>query len=210
MTCPLCKHTQSQPFYSDKKRDYLQCSRCCLVYVPSHQRLSAKEEKAIYDLHQNNVQDEGYCRFLSRLKEPLQERLVSNSTGLDFGCGPAPALANMLEQEGHKVALYDHYYQPNNNALNTTYDFITATEVIEHLYEPHNIWAQWLELLRPNGFLGIMTKLVKNVDAFSTWHYKNDQTHVCFFSRETFQFLAQQNQLQLEFIGNDVIILRKT
>ncbi|MCA2423427.1 class I SAM-dependent methyltransferase, partial [Vibrio alginolyticus] len=30
------------------------------------------------------------------------------------------------------------------------------------------------------------------------------------FSRDTFQFLAERDKLELEFIGNDVILLRKT
>ena len=42
------------------------------------------------------------------------------------------------------------------------------------------------------------------------WHYKNDQTHVVFFSRQTFEYLAERDKLDLEFIGNDVILLRKS
>lgn len=55
-----------------------------------------------------------------------------------------------------------------------------------------------------------MTKLARDVDAFAHWHYKNDPTHVSFFSRETFSFLAERDGLEVEFVGNDVILLRKT
>ncbi len=54
-----------------------------------------------------------------------------------------------------------------------------------------------------------MTKLVIDADAFKSWHYKNDPTHVSFFSRETFRFLAERDGLDVDFVGNDVILLRK-
>ena len=46
-------------------------------------------------------------------------------------------------------------------------------------------------------------------EAFSRWHYIQDQTHVCFFSLATFQWLADLWDGELEVIGNDVILLRK-
>ena len=55
-----------------------------------------------------------------------------------------------------------------------------------------------------------MTKLATEAEAFTRWHYKNDPTHVSFFSRDTFRFLAQRDGLEVEFVGNDVILLRKT
>lgn len=207
--CPLCSALSVAHYHSDKRRDYLQCQQCQLVFVPREQRLNADAEKRIYDLHINDPNDAGYRRFLSRLVTPLTERIESQSKGLDFGCGPGPTLSLMLEEQGYSMALYDLYYYPELSVLNCQYDFITATEVIEHLYEPNLVWQQWLSRLKPFGWLGLMTKLVIDVEAFKTWHYKNDQTHVVFFSRATFMYLAQRDNLEFEFIGNDVILLRK-
>lgn len=208
-TCPLCQSSQTDIFYQDNRRQYLQCQQCVLVFVNPEQRVDAEAEKAVYDLHENNPQDRGYRRFLSRMADPLLQRIAPQSQGLDFGCGPGPALAMMLEEQGHKVALYDLYYYPNKQVLHQKYDFVTATEVIEHLFSPNLVWQQWLDMLKPGGWLGVMTKLVKDVDAFASWHYRHDPTHVVFFSRETFEFLARRDQLQLEFIGNDVMLLKK-
>ncbi|MDG3086829.1 class I SAM-dependent methyltransferase [Vibrio hannami] len=208
-TCPLCEQTNSQLFYQDKHRPYYRCEHCMLVFVPEEYRLDAEREKAFYDLHNNDPLDDGYRRFLSRMSIPMTERLVESQHGLDFGCGPGPTLSLLLEEQGHKVALYDIYYHPDTKVLEHEYDFMTATEVIEHLYQPNLVWQQWLSLVKAGGWLGIMTKLVIDKDAFASWHYKNDLTHVCFYSRETFQHLAERDNLQLEFIGNDVILLRK-
>ncbi|WP_086981730.1 class I SAM-dependent methyltransferase [Vibrio aphrogenes] len=209
LNCPLCESKKTIRYYADSRRQYLQCQQCQLVFVHPEQRVDAVAEKAVYDLHENNPQDAGYRRFLSRMADPILQRIAANSHGLDFGCGPGPALAMMLEEQGHQVALYDHYYYPDKQVLNQQYDFVTATEVIEHLFTPNLVWQQWLEMLKPGGWLGVMTKLVKDVDAFATWHYRHDPTHVVFFSRATFEFLAQRDQLQLEFIGNDVMLLKK-
>ncbi|MDN3608699.1 class I SAM-dependent methyltransferase [Vibrio ostreicida] len=207
--CPLCHNTQTNHYFEDKHREYLQCQRCLLVFVNPPQRLDAKAEKAHYDMHNNDPNDIGYRTFLSRLCDPLLQCIEPNSCGLDFGCGPGPTLSLMLEERGHNMSLYDIYYHPSERVLESSYDFVTATEVIEHLYQPDKVWQQWLNLVKPGGWVGLMTKMVIDVDAFASWHYKNDQTHVIFFSRETFQFLAERDQLALEFIGNDVILLRK-
>lgn len=115
----------------------------------------------------------------------------------------------MFREVGHTVALYDHFYAKNSAALQQTYDFITATEVVEHLHDPATIFSQLWTLLKPGGYLGLMTKLVQDQEAFTTWHYKNDLTHVCFFSRATFEWLAHQWQAELEFFDNDVMLFHK-
>jgi len=51
--------------------------------------------------------------------------------------------------------------------------------------------------------------LVIGRQAFEKWHYKNDPTHICFFSRPTFRWLASAWQARIEFIGRDVILIHK-
>lgn len=196
-------------FHRDRRRPYLQCTVCRLVFVPPAQRLDAVREKAEYDLHDNDPADPGYRRFLARLAGPLLARLPAASEGLDFGCGPGPALSMMLAAEGHRVALYDPFYAPDPEMLTRRYDFITASEVVEHLHRPGAELERLWGMLRPGGVLGLMTKLVIDADAFARWHYKNDPTHVCFFSRDTFAWLADRLDAQLEIIGADVILLTK-
>ena len=87
-SCPLCNGKKIMPYHRDKVRDYLQCETCDLVFVPPGQHISAHEEKAYYDLHENLADGPGYRRFLGRLFTPLNARLAPNSSGLDFGCGP--------------------------------------------------------------------------------------------------------------------------
>jgi 2-polyprenyl-3-methyl-5-hydroxy-6-metoxy-1,4-benzoquinol methylase len=178
------------------------------VFVPSTYYLDRAAERAEYDLHRNTVDDPGYRAFLSRLALPLIACLAPGSSGLDFGCGPGPALAAMLREAGHRVSLYDSFYQPERSVLDLRYDFICATEVVEHLHQPGAELSRLWSLLKPGGVLGIMTKLVRGREAFAGWHYKNDPTHVCFFSEQTWHWWAREHGARLEIIGADVILLQ--
>jgi len=71
-----------------------------------------------------------------------------------------------------------------------SYDFVTSTEVLEHLREPREELQRLTRMLRPNGYLGIMTKLLPPFEKFADWHYKRDLTHICFYSESTFEWVA--------------------
>jgi len=212
--CPLCHGTKTAPYHRDKVRDYVRCRTCKLVFVPPAQHLSAVDEKAYYDLHDNQPDDPGYRRFLGRLFTPLNERLPAQSRGLDFGCGPGPTLSLMFEEAGHSVALYDPYYAPDKSVLSGSYDFITLSEVVEHLAEPGPELDRLWTSLAPGGWLGLMTKRVRDPDAFKTWHYITDPTHISFFSDATFHWLTGRWALMgtpatLVVVGDDVVLVEK-
>jgi SAM-dependent methyltransferase len=207
--CPLCATGKNTPFFSDKRRDYLRCDNCALVFVPPVYFLTREAERAEYDLHQNEVDNPGYRQFLSRLARPLLERLPSGASGLDFGCGPGPALAQILRDGGCQVVLYDSFYHPDRSVLGQHFDFISATEVVEHLHSPGAQLQQLWQQLNAGGWLGVMTKLVRDAQAFASWHYKNDPTHVSFFSEMTWHWWAQRYGASIEILGADVILLQK-
>jgi SAM-dependent methyltransferase len=207
--CPLCSCREVVDFFEDKYRNYLRCPCCQLIFVPGKYWLSAENEKATYDLHENDVRDRGYRQFLSRLSTPLLERLGAKQKGLDFGCGPGPTLSVLFAEQGHQMDLYDPFYYNDPRVFEKKYDFICATEVVEHLRDPHRQLAALFMMLKQGGWLGIMTKLVTDKHAFSTWHYIRDMTHICFYSQSTFEYLAQRFNAELNIVANDVILLNK-
>jgi len=210
MICPLCKDKKSSSFYlSDKQREYYKCSVCKLIHVLPGQYLSIEDELSEYNKHQNSPEDNGYRKFLSRLFNPLSSWLSPDSHGLDFGSGPGPTLSVMFEEAGYSMDLYDPFYAPDKNVYKQRYDFITASEVVEHLHNPAKELGLLWSILKPGGWLGIMTKLALNKEAFSNWHYKTDLTHICFFSKETMEWLAEKLQAKIHFIGKDVILFQK-
>lgn len=209
MNCPLCDQSPADPFCEDRRREYLRCPECQLVFVPSRYHLDPAAERAEYEQHENDPESPGYRAFLGRLAGPLMQRLAPGARGLDFGCGPGPALAAMLTEAGFEVATYDPFFRPDASALDSQYDFITATEVVEHLCRPGRVLQSLWSMLTPGGWLGVMTKLVLDRSAFMGWHYKNDPTHVVFFSCETWRWWASQQGAALTFVGSDVILLKR-
>jgi len=213
LDCPLCRSPGPEPFFADA-RDYYRCGVCQLVFVPLRFVLSPAEEKSVYDQHQNSPDDAGYRTFLSRLCDPICQRLAPGSRGLDFGSGPGPTLSVILTEAGHQVAIYDPFYAPDQSPLRpppeALYDFITASEVVEHLRHPGAELERLWRILNPGGLLGVMTKRVLDREAFSRWHYKNDPTHIRFFSAATFEYLAEHWRAELAIVGDDVVLFRKS
>jgi hypothetical protein len=207
--CPLCHNTAIHHFSRNRTRDYLLCQTCHLIFVPVEQYISADEEKARYDLHNNHPDDPDYRAFLSRMFLPMQHRLKATSSGLDFGSGPGPTLSLMFAEAGHRMKIYDHVYAPTLSALDQPCDFITATEVIEHLHRPGFELERLWSLLSPGGLLGVMTQLVPESTPFADWYYIKDPTHVCFFSRSTCEWLAEHWQAELTFPGHNAMLFQK-
>ncbi len=208
--CPLCNSPDVGWLCRDARREYLICKQCELVFVPPQFFLSREEEKSVYDFHQNDVYDPHYRQFLNRLAAPLLDRLQGPSCGLDFGCGPGPALAAMLREAGHTLTVYDPFYAADPHALQQTYDFITATEVFEHLCRPGRVIRQLWDCLQPGGWLGVMTKRYQLPGDFPDWFYVRDPTHVAFFADRTFEWLADDLEARLTMIRSDVVLLQKS
>lgn len=209
-TCPLCQSEDVLDFHKDKRRKYLRCKNCYLVFVPREFHLSKKEEKARYDIHQNSQDDTGYRKFLSRIFEPMNSKIPPNSLGLDFGSGPGPTLSVMFEEVGHKMNIYDIYFADDKSVLEKKYDFITASEVVEHLKKPMNELGRLWDCLKSGASLGIMTKMVLNKKALSKWHYITDMTHISFFSIDTFEWMGEYFKSKPEFVDKDVVIFKKS
>lgn len=207
--CPLCG-TGTQAFCEDRARRYFECPCCGLVSADPASHLSPADERAIYDLHQNDPADAGYRAFLARLADPLRAKLAPGMRGLDFGCGPGPVLALMLREAGMAMTTYDPFYAPDPHALEHPYDFVTCTEVVEHFRDPLAGWTQLASLVRPGGWLGVMTQLAPELPAnFLRWRYRDDRTHVSFHRLATLQWLADRFGFALEQVESQAFLLRK-
>ena len=207
--CIVCGASQPRFFASADGRDYLRCDTCRATYLSQGQRLSAGQTFARYRQHRNDPADRDYRRFLAKLADPLLERLPPRAHGLDYGCGPGPALACMLREAGHHVSLFDLYFFPDPKPLKALYDFITCTETIEHFHRPFEEFARFNDLLRPGGWLAVMTCFQNNDDLFAFWHYRRDPTHVVFYHEATLRHIAGRFGWSCEVPVKDVALMQK-
>lgn len=204
--CPLCGAGDGRPVITSDARQYFQCARCELVHLHPSQRLSRADERARYALHENNGADPDYIGFLRRLADPMIERLHPGARGLDFGCGPAPVLSELLTSAGFPCAAYDPFFAPDQALLENTYDFVACSEVVEHSYDPAHTFATLHALLEPGGLLGVMTRFHPGADAFADWWYRRDPTHVCFYGEATMRWIAGRHASSVDFPRPDVAL----
>jgi hypothetical protein len=207
--CPLCGAENTAHFHEDNLRSYLRCPTCDLIFVPEELHLPPVEERSRYDFHENSTDDPEYRAFLRRLIDPLLSRIEKGSSGLDFGSGPGPTLSMMMRQRGFEMEDYDPFYTEDESVLERKYDFVACTETVEHFCEPRKSWEQMIGLVRFGGVIGVMTDIFEEDMDFSKWHYARDDTHVAFYLKETFEWIAGHYNLSANFYGRSVVILNK-
>lgn len=207
--CIVCKSNLIKDFSTSDGKQYWHCSTCNAKFLDKKHYINKEIEKERYLEHENVIEDKGYRDFLSRLSEPLKKKLSPKAKGLDFGCGHGPALADMLTGDGFDIDLYDPFFFPDKNIFLKQYDFITCTETAEHFFKPAKELETMNKLLKKNGWLGIMTNTLTTDDAFDSWYYRRDPTHVCFYSDATFKVIAEQKNWHYEAVSKDIALFQK-
>jgi SAM-dependent methyltransferase/ribosomal protein S27AE len=209
MECPLCGCGGTLGFHVNRLRSYRRCGRCLLTFVPAAEQVTAGEAEAIYRLHRNDPSDTGYRAFLDRLARHLPSRVSPGGSGLDFGCGPGPTLSVMLEERGYRMRVYDPVFAPDDGVLSGDYDFVTCTETAEHFVHPGREFRRLDGLLRPGGWLAVMTQMLLSDEAFPGWGYQRDPTHVAFYRLETMHWIAGWMGWRLELPVPHVALFQK-
>lgn len=181
-----------------------------MVFLDPALRLAPDAERSCYDQHENDPADPRYRAFLSRSFDAVKHRFEPPAHGLDFGCGPGPALVAMAREAGFHMDAYDPFYAPDASVFKRRYDFITCTEVAEHLFSPLDELERLWGMLNPGGALVIQTGRVLDDTRFRAWHYRRDPTHVVFFADASFAWLAQRWNARLTLPHADVAVLEKS
>ena len=163
---------------------------CDLTHLDKRCRLSPAEEHQRYKTHNNDIHDPRYQNFVKPLYEQIKQKFSQGHLGLDYGCGDGPVLSHLLTLDGYNVKLFDPFFKNDVEVFEFKYDFVYATEVIEHMFSPLEDFKKIKELIQPNGAFAVMTEFVDSQINFETWYYKNDPTHVCFFSEKSCHWVA--------------------
>lgn len=206
--CPLCGGARAAPFADLRHGRYHHCPDCDLVFQDRTELPDPVTEREHYLLHDNRVDDPGYRRFLARLAEPLMAELSPGARGLDFGCGPGPALAAILTEAGFPTAVWDPFFATDPAPLGERYDFVTCTETIEHFHEPGRELDRLAGLLEAGGRLAVMTEIREPERPFGQWWYPSDPTHVAFYSRDCLAWIADHYGWRLHCPARTVAVFR--
>ena len=147
--------------------------------------------------------------FLSPLISALTQRQTAEDRGLDFGSGPNPVLAQILEREGYKIGHYDPFFHADETLLSQRYDYIVCCEVIEHFHHPAREFSRLSSMLEPGARLYCMTELFQPQMDFISWPYKNDFTHCFFYRQETLEWIRNHFHFGSLSIHERLIVFEK-
>ena len=204
--CPLC-HNNGASFLYEDTQSYFTCSVCHSIFVDEAQLPDKKSEKERYKLHDDNSEDEGYRNFVSPITLHIENDFTKNTQGLDFGSGTSQIITKIMQEKGYTIDSYDPYFHPNIELLKNRYDYIAACEVIEHFYHPAKEFERLQSLLKKDAKLYLMTDIYDESIDFSKWYYKNDPTHVFFYTKKTFEWIQKKFGFSDLFIEKRLIVL---
>ena len=198
--CKICKKNSKN--LQVGKLQYAFCDECCFLEKMPNHFLSDELEMKRYQLHDNDGNNE-YIKYQKKFAEEIMPFLGNRI--LDFGCGESHTLATILN-----ASYYDKFFYPNRKPLESRYDSIILEEVIEHLKEPLEELMDLSKVLNDSGNLIIRTRFLNEDTDLSNWWYLRDQTHVCFFSYQTFEKICELLNLRIIYCNDvDLIILQK-
>ena len=205
MNCRLCG---SEKLKQLKIENYYYCRNCEYIMLDEECLPGFSEEAARYREHENTRENQGYVEmFEDFISWGLEELFSEVETALDFGCGPGPVLAELLEERGLKVDLHDPIFYPGESYRQKKYDLITSTEVFEHLHRPRQEIADLLQSLKPGGYLAVMTHFHPGPVNFPGWWYHRDLTLVGFFNEKSLAWITAEFSLRLLKTGEQKYVL---
>jgi hypothetical protein len=81
--------------------------------------------------------------------------------------------------------------------------------VLEHLSEPMEEISRLSSILNNQGYLAVMTQILTSQIEFSSWYYKNDPSHIGFFTKKSLNFLASYLNIEVSFVSERVVFFKK-
>jgi SAM-dependent methyltransferase len=211
-TCRLCHH-KAVWFCDNFKKpiDFFRCIYCKSIFKEKDNFLDHNAEKTRYETHNNDVKDIRYQKFVSPITDAVFDEFSNDALGLDYGCGTGPVASYILEKKGFKMTLFDPFFYTETSYSQKKYNFIICCEVMEHFHQPDKEFKHLKELLSKNGVLYCKTKMISDnisVDAFKAWHYKDDPTHVFFYTPTALNFIQTNEGFQSVSFDEKLIIFK--
>lgn len=209
--CRVCQ-TDTHTFTDRQLKQVAhRCQACLAVFKDPQHFPTQAQEKARYDTHNNTLDSPGYVAFLNQFIDRAVIPFITHGRCLDYGCGPGPVCVHLLRERGFDAGGYDPIYAPSLSRFTQTYDLITCTEVLEHVFDPHAVFQTFQTVTHPGSIVAIMTLFVPESNAdYQSWWYRRDETHVGFYHHLSFEVLALQYGFEIVLYQHpNLITLRR-
>jgi SAM-dependent methyltransferase len=202
--CRLCQNPTHLVF--EDVRPFYACNVCGLIFSDCFLSVEAVE-KHYKNQHTNpfdwKKEAEVFVVWLKNFGGSVP--LLSISI-LDYGSGSG-LLAEALKKIGFKVDCYEPmlHGEFNPESYSEAYDVIILNEVVEHLEDINKTLDIVYNVLSDNGVVFIKTLLTDKMindplnfqELFKGWWYKDDPTHISFFSFLTIEYICKDQGRRL-------------
>jgi len=217
--CPVCGKKNSKKYRVTSKYKLASCEYCGMIWDSSTpQNLIAQYNEQYYT---NENPKGGYANYFDGMvvnKKTFSDRLkkiekrIGKGKLLDVGC----ALGDCLEEakrlgwkdaEGLEVSKYAYNFakkrglKVKNSALKRstyskeTFDVVLYQDVLEHIADPVDELKKVLKLLKPGGFIYLVTPDVGGWWSKllgSLWYHYKPIEHVVYFTQRTMRFALEK------------------
>lgn len=201
--CRICDDKNVLTF-SMKTKTYVQCRMCGSICTDESCFENEESQRARYEKHHNTLSDAGYRTFLEQFIQPVLKEVTDMSVSLhtkaeivrilDYGSGPEPALCELLKEYARsgfvlqstcEIRGWDPFFAPDTAFFEEGADLVTCLEVAEHFEHPREDMKKLASACKSGGYVAIGTMLNPGeIEAFKSWWYRSDITHVAFYSLE--------------------------
>ncbi len=212
MNCKICQEPTASFYDEYMKCQTYHCKACQFIFKDEEAIISHERELKVYQQHNNTEENLGYvAMFQDFIDKTITPHRAQIKTALDFGSGPNPVLAKILEKNSFETEYYDKFFSPEKVYEGKKYDLITSTEVLEHISDVQGVMALFSKHLNSGGYLALMTQFhPDDEEAYLNWWYRRDPTHIVFFRPETFAILAEQHgMIRLYHDDKKLVLLQK-
>ncbi|HOX17543.1 MAG TPA: class I SAM-dependent methyltransferase [Spirochaetales bacterium] len=213
MHCRACASSfrAATPWTRARGVAWFRCPRCGQVRVEPSAVPGPEAAAARYRLHRNDPAEPGYRAFLETFVDrALAPFAAPPARVLDFGSGPAPALALLLRERGYDAEAWDPLFAPDRRALTGPFVLVAVHEVLEHVPYPYRLLSTLARKLAPGGSIAVRTRFPpERPEDFARWWYKEDPTHIGFFGPLAFEALSRRLGADLALLeAPDLAVLR--
>ncbi len=195
-------------YYRRDKRKYYQCKKCHAISLDQNSHLSQRDEIKRYLEHNNDVEDSRYQNFVKPITSAIFNNFNKKHKGLDYGAGTGPVISKILMANFYNIKPYDPYFHNFPEYLEEKYDYIACCEVMEHFNWPYREFKRLKSLLKDNGNLYCQTDLYNDSIKFEDWYYKNDPTHVFFYTEKSIYWIREEFNFKEVIIKNRLITFK--
>jgi glycosyltransferase involved in cell wall biosynthesis/Tfp pilus assembly protein PilF len=196
-SCPVCRTVAAT---AESRPLYHRCPSCQCVFMPSPEagRLLTEINRA-ENPEQNVIRLQRLTQALGRPPE----------TVLDFGGGDAD-MARCLQAHGvNTVAIGQAMPMQFKDVPDGSVAGIMLVEVIQHLFEPHEVFQQFRRVLKPGGVVYLESSFADEKN-LAFWNYLDHTIgHCTVHTVRSLSLLAEQNGFATSWVNRNVCLITK-